>query len=605
MTSSVVLSVADNAKPAAGAALHEVVLASLLGLALTAALLGLVWAHRTQRTTALGRAGERLGSRAGVPGWVALPTALTTVSLLTALFGMLWDISFHIDKGRDPGPLANPAHYFILFGLFGVFAGGVLACAMPLGIRPGPASVRFVRGWHVPVGGILLTAAGFYALIGFPLDDVWHRLFGQDVTLWGPTHLMLIGGAGLSIVGLLVLDQEGSGAEPARGAAVFARRGAAMGGLLLGLSVFQGEFDFGVPQFRLVEQPLLIAAAAGVALVAARLWIGRGGALGATAFFLVVRSVISLLVGPVLGHSTPHFPLYLGSAVLVELAAIPLAARRPVVFGAVAGALVGTLGTATEWGWTHLVQTLAWDSDILVESAVVALVCGVAGGTIGALLALGLQQRLPVRRVSLTAMTAAVLAIAACVGNGLVATVPSGVRATFHVTDASTSPRTVDVAVRLDPATAVDDPAWIQITSWQGGGLVVDPLRRTGPGQYVTTRPVPVHDDWKTLLRVHDGRQLWAVPLYLPADSAIGAKEVAATDGVTRAAQPETSILQREKKHGVPGWLWGAANVVVLLCSLAIVATMSWGVARYSDRGARSGARRTDVRPSPVPAGAR
>ena len=40
-----------------------------------------------------------------------------------------------------------------------------------------------------------MTAAGGFALIGFPLDDVWHRLFGQDVTLWGPTHLMLIGGA--------------------------------------------------------------------------------------------------------------------------------------------------------------------------------------------------------------------------------------------------------------------------------------------------------------------------------------------------------------------------------------------------------------------------
>ena len=41
-----------------------------------------------------------------------------------------------------------------------------------------------------------MIAGGAFALIGFPLDDVWHRIFGQDVTLWGPTHLMLIGGAG-------------------------------------------------------------------------------------------------------------------------------------------------------------------------------------------------------------------------------------------------------------------------------------------------------------------------------------------------------------------------------------------------------------------------
>ena len=39
---------------------------------------------------------------------------------------MYWDISLHIDQGRDPGPLANPAHYFILAGLFGVLLAGVL-----------------------------------------------------------------------------------------------------------------------------------------------------------------------------------------------------------------------------------------------------------------------------------------------------------------------------------------------------------------------------------------------------------------------------------------------------------------------------------------------
>ena len=122
---------------------------------------------------------------------------------------MLWDISLHIGQGRDEGPLANPAHYFILVGLFLVFAAGMLAVVLPLDEEPGPASVRITRTWRAPVGGLLVAAAGFYALLGFPLDDVWHRLFGQDVTLWGPTHLMLITGAGLSLIGMLVLEQEG------------------------------------------------------------------------------------------------------------------------------------------------------------------------------------------------------------------------------------------------------------------------------------------------------------------------------------------------------------------------------------------------------------
>src|SRR4051812_36826848 len=173
---------AADTRPAGGAAIGEVILASLIGLGLTVVLLGLVWLHRTRRSQVLTRAGTRLGTATGVPPWVALPTVLTTLSLLVALLGMLWDISLHIGVGRDQGPLANPAHYLILFGLFGVFAGGVFACAMPLDEKPGPAAVRFIRGWDVPVGGLLITGAGFYALLGFPLDDIWHRLFRQDLT---------------------------------------------------------------------------------------------------------------------------------------------------------------------------------------------------------------------------------------------------------------------------------------------------------------------------------------------------------------------------------------------------------------------------------------
>ena len=195
-----------------------------------------------------------------------------------------------------------------------------------------------------------MASCGAFALAGFPLDDMWHRLFGQDVTLWGPTHLMLIGGAGMTLIGQAVLLQEGLRARPRRRreqpAAAFARFAgvrhvALMGGLLIGLSTFQAEFDFGVPQFRAVLQPALIALAAGVALVAARVWIGRGGALGAALFFLAVRGAVALLVGPVFGETTPSLPLYLVEALLIEAAAIPIG-RRPLLLGAVGGMLAGT-----------------------------------------------------------------------------------------------------------------------------------------------------------------------------------------------------------------------------------------------------------------------
>jgi hypothetical protein len=582
---------AADTRPAGGAAIGEVILASAIGLGLTAVLLGLVWLHRTRRSQILTKAGTRLGKATGVPPWVALPTVLATLSLLVALLGMLWDISLHIGVGRDEGPLANPAHYLILFGLFGVFAGGIFACAMPLDEKPGPAAVHFIRGWDVPVGGILLTGAGFYALLGFPLDDVWHRLFGQDVTLWGPTHLMLITGAGLSIIGLLILEQEGHGGlstddgdKKVGHITRFVRQASAMGGLLLGLSVYQGEYDFDVPQFRLVLEPFMIAGAAGLALVAARMFIGRGGALATAAFFLVIRGGIALIVGPVFGEITPMFPLYLGSAIVVELLALsaPLL-RRPLVFGAVAGVGVATAGTATEWWWTHVTQTLSWGSDILVEGTLMAIAGGVAGGLLGALLATGLRRRLPRPAVARPALVGALVVLAACVTNGLLATVPDDVEATFGIENVTDDPRTANITVQLNPADALDDPSWVQITSWQGQGLVVDALEQTGEGQYRTTQPIPIHDDWKALLRIHDGRMLSAIPIYLPEDAAIPADEITADDGMTRGAIPEIEILQRELKSS-GGGLWLLANLVVLACTLALIAAMSWGVARYSRR---------------------
>ena len=86
--------------------------------------------------------------------------------------------------------------------------------------KPSKSAVRIVGDWYAPLGGVVMTTCGMFALIGFPLDDVWHRIFGQDVTLWGPTHLMLIGGAAMTLIGIAILMVEAGRAEPrSRGAA--------------------------------------------------------------------------------------------------------------------------------------------------------------------------------------------------------------------------------------------------------------------------------------------------------------------------------------------------------------------------------------------------
>src|SRR5437867_97781 len=239
--------------PAGGAAMGQVIGATLAAMAITGAMLALVAAHRSGRIDHLDRLARFAERVSGVSGFASLPGAILGGSLIIAVFGMYWDISIHIDQGRDPGPLANPAHYFILVGLFGVFFAGVLACALPLE-KPSPTAVRLPNGWWAPLGGLLITFCGAVSLIAFPLDDIWHRLFGQDVTLWGPTHLPLIGGASFSLIGAWILHVEGEGGRRltarlrtrARAREVFLA-----GSFLVGLSTFQAEFDFAVPQFRL------------------------------------------------------------------------------------------------------------------------------------------------------------------------------------------------------------------------------------------------------------------------------------------------------------------------------------------------------------------
>src|ERR1700760_2771365 len=139
---SSLLAVAGAAKPAGGAATNEVIGVSAAAMVFTIGLFVLGMGHRNGRVKLLGYASDVSERISGLPGWVAFPSGLATVSLITAVFGMYWDISLHIDVGRDPGPLANPAHYFILAGLFGIFASGFFACVLPVREVPSSVAVR-------------------------------------------------------------------------------------------------------------------------------------------------------------------------------------------------------------------------------------------------------------------------------------------------------------------------------------------------------------------------------------------------------------------------------------------------------------------------------
>src|SRR3954454_14651725 len=582
--------------PAGGAATSDVIYATAGAVVVTILLMGPILLYKQRRFPFIGKLAATAEKVTGLPGWAALPGTFLAVTLLIAVFGMYWDISLHIDQGRDPGPLANPAHYFILAGLFGVLLAGVLGLA--LSDKPTRTSFQIAPGWFAPIGALMITACGASSLAAFPLDDIWHRIFGQDVTLWGPTHLMLIGGASLSVLGAWALHAEGDEERKAAGRPLPRwtrfREMVLAGAFLVGLSTFQAEFDFGVPQFALALQPTLIMLAAGIGLVTARIRIGPGGAVAALGGYIAIRGTLTLLVGPLFGEIPPHFPPYVAEALLVEGVAFAYlrgapATERPVTFGALAGVAIGTVGLAAEWGWSHVWVVNPWPASLFPEGAITGLIAAVAGGVIGGFVGRALTPAAE-RRERIPRPALAIAGIAAVGAVAFLIPVNAGpdVRATFNLNVQNTSDGKVATGTfRLDPPDAAQDAYWFNVTSWQGkdGPAHIDTPEQIGPGLYRITNPIHVDGTWKTTLRLHNGRQLAGLPIFLPADPAIPVSQVPVQPQMTRSFVLDHKNLQREQKPGVPGWLTLAAYLGVGGISFSLIFVVGFGLSRLDRRG--------------------
>ncbi|MFN2544227.1 MAG: hypothetical protein ABR600_06610 [Actinomycetota bacterium] len=581
-------SIAQAAAPARGAPLQDVLFASLVGAVLFGGVLVIGALYVAGRLPLLDRLSERVERASGLPGWAAVPFELAGASLAAAVFGFYWDVSWHIDRGRDPGPFANPAHWFIFIGLGGIALAG--AVSVLLGSNKPPATaVRIGRRLCSPIGGLLLLLSGGVALLGFPLDDVWHRLFGQDVTLWGPTHIQMIAGASLATLALLVLESEARrtvGTDALMRGPMRARWIVGTAGFLVGLSTLQAEFDFGVPQFRQLFHPILIMLAAGIALVAVRIRGGRGSALGAAVGFLAIRGVLTLLIGPGLGRSVLHFPLYLPEAVLVELVALRIPRERPLRLALTAGVLIGTVGLAAEWGWSHLFMPLPWHLSLLPEAAIFGLAAAVAGSVVGALVGRALaEDRIRSSRIPVAPVVAVTAAILICLAYPLPMTADPTHRATVTLQTVTPFPhRTMTATVHLDPPGLADHADWFNVTAWQGarhgdGGLVISDLEPVAPGVYHTTEPFPVDGEWKALIRLETGNALEVVPVYMPLDPAIPANLIPATPRFTRHFVRDKTALQREAAGGSSG-LQLAAYIALALIAVSWLAAFGWGLRR-------------------------
>lgn len=511
----------------------------------------------------------------GAPGWSMAGVLSCLWALCVAVIGLYWDVAFHIDFGRDK-VLFTPSHTMIVIGLAGIIYAGIIAVLFAT-LDRAPVGARFL-GLHVPYSAMAMVALGSGSLAGFPLDDLWHKAYGVDVTLWSPTHLQLITGAVLATIATWLMIREGRAGEGATTVLGQVVQVVSLGAVLVGLSVFQGEFDFGVPQFQALYLPVLLALAAAFTLVLARAALGPWGAVKAVVAFVVLRGLFTLLVAGALNHTMPRFPIYLASALVVEAVGRWVGTEDRLRFALFAGAGVATFGMAGELAWVEVSGWFEVGGNDLARTLLTVPAAAVAAAVLGA--ATSRPQPAP-RPVPAWASVAAGVVVVAVLVFPLPRNV-GDVEAVVRLTPAGDARAMVDI--ELHPPDAARRATGFAVLAWQGGGRVRASLREVAPGRYVSSTAVPVAHGWKSMVGLQRGDEVMAVPIYLPADPEIGASEVPAVAERRARFVHNTEVLLREKHDG-PAWPAVAAYGGLLAMMAGWVAILAFTARRVGQPG--------------------
>ncbi|GAB3548405.1 hypothetical protein [Spirosoma fluminis] len=132
---------------------------------------------------------------------------------LCVVWGLLWDIMWHISIGRDG--LFAPPHVVIyvgaiVSGLFSTYQ--ILRLTL---VRNHPGRINAVPFWGVfygPLGAMFSVWGALAMLTSAPFDDWWHNTYGLDVQILTPPHTILIIGIMTvqfgAMVGVLALQNK-------------------------------------------------------------------------------------------------------------------------------------------------------------------------------------------------------------------------------------------------------------------------------------------------------------------------------------------------------------------------------------------------------------
>jgi hypothetical protein len=239
---------------------------------------------------------------------------LMLILALQAELGLAWDRNWHDLVGRNE--FFTPPHIMLYSG---IAVSGFIALFVVLvdtyryyKKKPGVhdnSTVRILHFFHAPLGFVIVGFGALIDLLAAPFDNYWHILYGIDVTLWSPFHLM--GTAGGVIVGLGIAFVFASEVVIERQSTFPPRRFLGLSGLEWGmLLVLSAYLNLTIPSntafvpvtlgsLQFLTYPLPLAFTAAFCFVAAARFTRKRGSALKTAFILWFETIYTMAFVPV------------------------------------------------------------------------------------------------------------------------------------------------------------------------------------------------------------------------------------------------------------------------------------------------------------------
>ncbi len=248
-------------------------------------------------------------------------STLRLVLGLTALLGAIiflegtsWDIQWHSFIGRDRTLI--PPHIMMLSGVALSGISGLL-CVLIESVWArrhtiiAQYGVGFAEIFSGPLGAYIVGFTALTAAVAFPLDAYWHALYGIDVAIWAPFHVMFVASMGLVALGTAYMLSSAAHLATRIGAAGTGTRRTATLGVVLALATVLSLFtlllfdalsrknyiDLGFMSISVF--PLLSGILVAFTLVAAAYAIPwRWAATSVSVYYLLLAGIMAVFVQP-------------------------------------------------------------------------------------------------------------------------------------------------------------------------------------------------------------------------------------------------------------------------------------------------------------------